>query len=64
MLTGALRSIVVIFLWIMFLNFIPFGLFNDSIKSSVVAEPLLNIIELYKQPENIQYRQDPFEDFE
>lgn len=45
---GGFRSIIVIYLIVMLLNYIPFGLFSDSLKQSKIATPLLNLIALQK----------------
>lgn len=44
---GLLHSIIVIYLVIQVLNWIPFGLLNDTLQQSVVAKPLVNIIQIH-----------------
>jgi len=62
-LVGALRSIVIIYLVVIFMNFLPFGLFNESVEQSKIASPLSKLFELHKQPEQ-PYSDEPFDYYE
>ncbi len=59
-LAAALRSIVVIYLVVIFMNLVPFGLFSESLRQSIIASPLTELFELYKQPEQ-HHSNEPFE---
>ncbi len=44
LLVAFLRSCIVIFLFILVLKWLPFGLFNDLLQQSVVAQPMLELL--------------------
>jgi len=62
-LVGALRSIVVIYLIVIFMNLLPLGLFSESLRESTIASSLSKLFEFHKQPEQ-QYSTEEFEDYE
>lgn len=61
---GALRSTVVVYLIVLFLNYVPFGLFNESLKESKIAKPLLELIVLQKKNHKPVSNPEPFEYYE
>ena len=41
---GLLHSIIVIYLVVIMLNWFPFGLFQDTLQQSIIANPFIDII--------------------
>jgi len=41
---GMLHGSIIIYLIIMMINWLPFGLFQDTLQQSIIAEPFINIL--------------------